>query len=322
MSLDRIVGQPTTSTVNHLRQQIAKLAAAVKITSWGGRHGYLALVLTNAEYQSVTGNPTIVLDRLLTPPNVPDGLTNTTTLTNRAAIMGLHNIACQEFWKQEAIDAIIVKKIVCEAVDLTCVKELKQDCVGYSGQTIKTIVQHLRNEWCIVTTLEKKQAAATFHVQWNLMSHITKYARELDKQQKLCRDISVPAPDATKIQHYVKSMYASEMFDDKEMQAWEIKPPDDKTWDSAKTHFVAIYKSKEKFKEECFARTSGYESAHVLVATGWQPNNPPIFPFNCSSVMSLLDHQSLLEYTNSLEGALGDATEHAAALNLDNTAFL
>jgi hypothetical protein len=117
-------------------------------------------------------------------------------------------------------------------------------------------------------------------------------------------------------------MYALEMFDNKEMQAWEIKSPTNKTWDSAKTHFVAFYKSKEKFNEECFARTSGYESAHVLVATGQQPNNPPIFPSNVSSGMSPIFHQSVLEYTNSLEGALGDATEHAAALNLDNMAFL
>eukprot|EP00804_Cyclotella_cryptica_P027645 CCRYP_010270-RA/>CCRYP_010270-RA protein AED:0.82 eAED:0.45 QI:0/-1/0/1/-1/1/1/0/158 len=37
------------------------------------------------------------------------------------------------------------------------------------------------------------------------------------------------------------------MFDDKEMQAWELKPSADKTWDSTKTHFVTLYKSKEKF---------------------------------------------------------------------------
>jgi hypothetical protein len=42
-------------------------------------------------------------------------------------------------------------------------------------------------------------------------------------------------------------MYASDLFDDKEMHAWELKPFADKTWHSAKTHFVSIYKSKEKF---------------------------------------------------------------------------
>mgnify|MGYP000128367229 CR=1 FL=1 len=156
MLLDRIVGQPTTSTVNHLRQQIAKIAAAIKTMSWGRRHGHLALVLTNAEYRSITSNPTIIVDRLLTPLIIPEGLTTTTSLTNRATITGLHNLACQEFWKQEAINAIVVRKIVPEAVDPTYVEELEDDYVGYSGQTIKTIIQHLQTEWCIITTLEKK----------------------------------------------------------------------------------------------------------------------------------------------------------------------
>eukprot|EP00804_Cyclotella_cryptica_P003482 CCRYP_002119-RA/>CCRYP_002119-RA protein AED:0.57 eAED:0.69 QI:0/0/0/1/0/0/2/0/244 len=94
-------------------------------------------------------------------------------------------------------------------IDPTYVEELEDNHVGYSGQTIKMIVQHLRTEWCIVTTLKKKEAAQAFHVQWDFTSHITKFACELDKQEKLCRDISVPAAEATKIQHYVESMYAS-----------------------------------------------------------------------------------------------------------------
>eukprot|EP00804_Cyclotella_cryptica_P026879 CCRYP_017595-RA/>CCRYP_017595-RA protein AED:0.44 eAED:0.44 QI:0/-1/0/1/-1/1/1/0/180 len=159
LPLNKIVGQPTTSTVNHLWQQIAKIAAAVKTTSWGGRHGHLALVLTDAEYRTVTGNPDIAIDCLPTPPIIASGLTNTTMLTNCASITGLHNLACQEFWNQEAVDAVIVDKIVREAIDPTYIEELEDDYVGYSGQTIKTIVQHLRTEWCIVTTLEKKQAA-------------------------------------------------------------------------------------------------------------------------------------------------------------------
>eukprot|EP00804_Cyclotella_cryptica_P014867 CCRYP_020386-RA/>CCRYP_020386-RA protein AED:0.51 eAED:0.20 QI:0/0/0/0.66/0.5/0.33/3/0/654 len=54
------------------------------------------------------------------------------------------------------------------------------------------------------------------------------FARDLDKQQKLCRDIGVPATNATKIQYYVESIYTSDIFDGKEMQAWEVKPIEEK----------------------------------------------------------------------------------------------
>jgi hypothetical protein len=173
-----------------------------------------------------------------------------------------------------------------------------------------------------MTMLKKKQAATAFHIHWDLLSHIMKFACKLDKQQKLCRDIGVLAADATKIQHYVESMYASEMFDDKEMQAWEIKPSANKTWDAAKTHFVTIYKSKEKFNAEREARSGGFKSASSFFDTGSRTgsrasNNPPHVPSNINSAFSPADHHSLLEYTNSLEGALETATEHAAAITLD-----
>jgi hypothetical protein len=221
--------------------------------------------------------------------------------------MADHNLACQEFWKQESVDAIIVDKIVREAVDAAYVEELDDDYIGYGAQTIKTILEHLRTEWCVVTTLEKKQASAAFHVQWDLTSHITKFSRELDKQQKLCRDIGVPAPDATKVQYYVEGMYSSDMFDDKEMQAWELKPSADKTWDSAKTHFVTLYKSKEKFNAERIARTGGYDSANTFINTG-------SIGSTSLGTLSPNDHQTILEYTNSLETALEHTQEHAAAL--------
>ena len=38
--------------------------------------------------------------------------------------MADHNLECQEFWKQESVDAIIVDKIVREAFDTAYVEEL------------------------------------------------------------------------------------------------------------------------------------------------------------------------------------------------------
>jgi hypothetical protein len=168
MPIDKFIGQPTNLTVNLLKHQVAKIAAAVKTMSWGGRHGHLALVLDDDEYRIVTGNATQTTTRLVAPPIVPTALTNTTTLTLRARITADHNLECQQFWKQEAVDAVIVDKIVHEGVDAPYIEELDEDFIGYSAQMIKLLLAHLRREWCIVTTLERKQATAAFHIQWDL----------------------------------------------------------------------------------------------------------------------------------------------------------
>ena len=175
LPLDKITGQPTNSSVNHLKQQVAKIASAVKTTKWGGRHGHLALVLTDTEYQTVTGSADITTERGTAPPIVPEALANNATLTSRTRVMADHNLACQEFWLQEAVDSIIVDRIVREVIDAAYVEELEDDYVGYNTQSIKSILSHLRSEWCIITTLERKQAADDFRVVWDLTSHITKY---------------------------------------------------------------------------------------------------------------------------------------------------
>ncbi len=124
MPIDKIVGKPSTTTVNHLKEQLAKTAAAVKTTKWGGRHGHLALVLTNAEYQTATGAATLAdgtannTDRQAAPPIVPAGLTNNMAISDRIRIMANHNLANHEFWKQEAIDSLLVERLVLQRLHL------------------------------------------------------------------------------------------------------------------------------------------------------------------------------------------------------------
>ena len=65
---------------------------------------------------------------------------------------------------QKAVDAVIVDKIVREGVDAPYIEELDDDFIGYSAQMIKSLIAHLRRKWCIITTLERKQAAAAFHI--------------------------------------------------------------------------------------------------------------------------------------------------------------
>jgi hypothetical protein len=76
MPIDKIIGQPTNLTVNLLKQKVAKIAAAVKTTSWGRRHGHLALILDDDEYRFVTGNASHTTTRLVAPPIVPMALAN------------------------------------------------------------------------------------------------------------------------------------------------------------------------------------------------------------------------------------------------------
>ena len=200
---------------------------------------------------------------------------------------------------------------------------MEDEYIGYSNQTIKSLIQHLKDEWCIVTTLEKKRALYAFHLTWNWTRHITGHAKELDHQQKNCRDVKVEAGDATKVQIYVENMYASELFDETELQAWENKLPTNKTWANVKGYFVPLYKSKAHFKDERATHQGGYESDNTVAECTPYTNSGASAishgstkpPTNITTgTMSAVDQQTMIEYTNSLKGALDNAKEHVVTL--------
>ena len=94
--LDRISGQPTNTTVNHLEQQCAKITVLTKKTKWGVRHGCLAFVIYKEEFQSITSDNITTTNRLDTPPITPDGITNITTLINQTKLNSKHKIEQEE----------------------------------------------------------------------------------------------------------------------------------------------------------------------------------------------------------------------------------
>jgi hypothetical protein len=62
-----IVGQPTTKSMDRMKEQVAQVVASIKTTAWGGLHGSLALILNAADYAMVTKNIFTLLAPLMKP---------------------------------------------------------------------------------------------------------------------------------------------------------------------------------------------------------------------------------------------------------------
>ena len=68
---DRIIGQPTTESMNSMTEQMDKMVATVKTTSWREKYGSLVLVLDKDNYKHFTRDVGATIDRLanLAPVN-------------------------------------------------------------------------------------------------------------------------------------------------------------------------------------------------------------------------------------------------------------
>ena len=72
-------------------------------------------------------------------------------------------------WTQEAVDAAVIERIVTELIDKVYIEELENQYTGFTNQSIKTMLAHIRKEWCGITTLEKATATNNFKVQWDFV---------------------------------------------------------------------------------------------------------------------------------------------------------
>jgi hypothetical protein len=239
--LDVIVGQPTTASMDKMTEQMAQMVASINTTAWGGLHGSLALVLDDADYKTITTavvkSTTHPGQRALVNPKIYDTTSQLDLLTLQAETKRLQ----KEFDLQEAVTTIGMQRII-DSVEEQYVEELNKEYFGYANQTIKTIIDHLRTNWCKVMTKERTDATEAFYHAWvpNTM-HIIIFGCQLTKLQKKCKTINVIISKEAKTLHFVGQMYKSDYFTEEQMTKYETLVDKDKTWALTLQHFTQLY---------------------------------------------------------------------------------
>jgi hypothetical protein len=206
--LDIIVGQPTTKTMNKMVEQMAQIVAPAKTTAWegGGRHGSLTLVLNDVDYSSITKAKITSTKPVNQPDTINKGITATSTPLEILTFQEETKKLQKEFDLQEAVTNIGVQRII-DCVKEQYIEELNEEYFGYANSNIKTLLYHLRTNWCKVMTRERTDATEAFYQAWvPNMTHIITFGRQLTKQQKKCKTINVIISDKAKTLHFVGQM--------------------------------------------------------------------------------------------------------------------
>jgi hypothetical protein len=80
-------------------------------------------------------------------------------------------------------------------------------------------------------TRERTDATETFYQAWvPLTTHIIIFGRQLDKQQKKCKNNNVIISDEAKTLHFVGQMYKSNYYTKDQMTKYKIQANINKTW--------------------------------------------------------------------------------------------
>ncbi|MDB4430448.1 hypothetical protein N9140_00660, partial [bacterium] len=115
--IEKIVGKPTTTTVDKMELQMGRFVAGIRTDQWGGNHGHLALIVNDAKLQTLTGDATMTVAKMAKPGNLPTGLTNTTPAIVKSRLMAQHRVDETNYTTMIVVEEVAVQKICTDIVE-------------------------------------------------------------------------------------------------------------------------------------------------------------------------------------------------------------
>ena len=159
------------------------------------------------------------------------------------------------------------------------------------------LLTHLCTKCCKVMTKERTDATEVLYQAWvPSTTHIITFGRQLNKQQKKCKNINVIISDEARILHFVGQMYKSGYYTEEQMTKYKMQADINKTWLHTLIFFTKLSAQCKAYGDDRMANSGFDSTAHI--------NNIPI---NRSLVSTSSDFTTCNLYIESLKESLGAA---------------
>jgi hypothetical protein len=137
--IPKIQGAPDFSSLSELKQLLGANAAEKDTTLGGSANGYLGLILTAAQYNTIApGTPFVTPIFPGNQPIIPAGA----TAAQIAEIVRIHTKLMRQWKECQNVDAALKKQLI-NSVDEIYIQSLRNRMNGYANVTARTMLDHL-----------------------------------------------------------------------------------------------------------------------------------------------------------------------------------
>ena len=235
---------------------------------YGRRFGFAAAILTPAQYLQKHNAACIVGEELddawvfdapekLSPTD--PAIDGATTDAERREWTANWNEQISEFDRFDAHEIVFKDKLY-EAYDLSYWVTIRCDLLGFSAVSVYEMLDHLLSQCLALTDTEKEAMLEEAKIPWNQDMQLETFFQQLDKNQLKLAEDGVEWTNGQKITHAMAQLYASNVYDERDMRVWEQKDPTIKTWTHLQKYFNDIYIALQRFSKAGGGR-HGFESA-------------------------------------------------------------
>ena len=306
--LTRIQGEPTTSSLITLQNEVKTNAMTVHATLGGGNHGHLGLVLSPAEYAQIPNTAPYVRPAHPGAFNIAINATQFQIIQTRET----HHENLRRFNESNAVERTLLQQIVA-AIEPRFLTALRDDNTQRIERTIPEVFQYLFDTYGDVTIEELKQMR---HRMENLTftpnEPVDSIFIEIDKYAKMCE--LAQAPLTTRQICDFGYMHMLKLLKYKStLKEWNAKPVADQTWLNFKTLFRTAHRAMKKTGE--LQQHDGLNHTELMnvVSEGVReaikemPDTPPVLPpiEHANAALGLQPNQSdLVSQLNEMREAM------------------
>ena len=229
--ITKITGEPNYEGLKNLKDQLKANAASIPTTLGGGTHGYLGLILSPAAYATIAATQFIEPIYPGQHPNIPAG----TNAANTSTIVRRHTEDLRQ-WREFKNVNTVLKNQLLSALDDIYIRALKDCHVSYTNQTIRSILQHLFDNYSNITPLKLEDNNMKMRATWDPNSPFDCLVKQIEDGQDYADD-SGQLYTAKQLLHITYTLVFKTGLYFEDCKTWNARPAAQHTWDNFKTHF-------------------------------------------------------------------------------------
>lgn len=256
---------PTKAAINTFKEELYENASSITGIS-RGRHGLAALVMSAAEYATLTGTADIwapPVDPGEQPPH-PAGLSADDKKEANRQYDKLN-----EKWNKYDDAVKELKNQITQAVPDKYTNTLKVKVTGYASRSPYDLIKHITKTYGTVTAQDLRDNVKAMSREWLIGSPIEDLFKINEDAQKFAEPYN-PISDLTMIIAATEQLQNTGVFE-ADLRDWELTAEVEKTWPNFKMLFTI---ANTMYHNKITAKSAGY-AGKATTPLGSKDNNLP-----------------------------------------------
>ena len=227
-------GEPTFNDLKRIKTELRADASSVESDVGGGDHGYLFLVLSDAEYTSIPG-----ITATAVAPTWPGTLTIDPTFTQIEVLQAheQHQESICVYRECQNVEKALLNHLQ-RSLEPQYLQAFVDDSTALLTGDIPVILEHLYNRYGIVRGEDvKSKEAEVLKLHFTPSEPLVLIWNPIEKLKKLAQQANLPYSEQQLIEFALHIIRGTHDFE-KALGDWHAKAVRDKTWTNLKAHFA------------------------------------------------------------------------------------